>query len=77
MKPFQPPSAAAVQEIRRLSERHLSAEEREAYEQSPITPEERENTLELIDWFLRRYPTPLERLAYARRAARRWKKACP
>ena len=36
------------------------------------TPEERAADIELIAWFMRRYPTPEERLAYARRAYRRW-----
>lgn len=27
---------------------------------------------ELIDWFMRRYPTPRERLAYIRRKTREW-----
>jgi hypothetical protein len=61
-----------VEEIRRLSERRLSAEEFEAMEAVPIDAEERARTLELVDWFCRRYPTGAERLAYVRRAYRRW-----
>jgi len=38
---------------------------------------EGENLGELIDWFLRRYPTPAERLAYGRRAYARWLRAAP
>jgi hypothetical protein len=37
-----------------------------------LRSEERARTLELIDWFCRRYPTGAERLAYVRRAYRRW-----
>jgi hypothetical protein len=33
---------------------------------------EREAVMELVEWFRRRYPTPLARLAYARRAYARW-----
>ena len=38
---------------------------------------EEEDTRALIRWFRRRYPTPSERLAYARRAYRRWVAAHP
>jgi hypothetical protein len=33
---------------------------------------EREEILSLVAWFRRRYPTPADRLAYVRRAYRRW-----
>jgi hypothetical protein len=35
-------------------------------------PEEAEEALELIHWFLRRYPTPKERLDFARRTFEQW-----
>ena len=38
----------------------------------PISDEEREETLALVRWFCRRYPTADDRLAYVRRAYRRW-----
>lgn len=38
----------------------------------PLTDAERDETLALVRWFTRRYPTPAERLAYVRRAYRRW-----
>jgi hypothetical protein len=41
----------------------------------PIGPDEREGILALVAWFRRRYPTPAERLAYIRRAYRRWQGA--
>lgn len=63
---------ALVEEIRRLAERRLSAEEFQARLAVPIDAEERERVLALVDWFCRRYPTGAERLAYVRRAYRRW-----
>ena len=59
-------------ELRRLAERRLSADEVAASLAVPIQAEERERVLELIDWFCRRYPMPEDRLAYVRRATRRW-----
>ncbi len=55
--------------------RQLSVEEARAYLAQPITPQEREEVLGLVRWFTRRYPTPAERLAYARRAYARWTRA--
>lgn len=63
---------ALVEEIRRIAERRLSAEEFQALLAVPIDAEERERVLALVDWFCRRYPTGSERLAYVRRAYRRW-----
>jgi len=70
-KRFEPPPSDAVDEIRRLGERRLSAAEFDAYVNAPMSEEERAQVLELIEWFVRRYPTPAERLAYGRRAYRR------
>jgi len=64
--------SGTLAEIRRLVERRLSPEEFSALADAPILAEERERVLELIDWFCRRYPTPEARLAYVRRATRRW-----
>lgn len=63
---------ALVEEIRRIAERRLSAAEFQALLAVPIDAEERERVLALVDWFCRRYPTGSERLAYVRRAYRRW-----
>jgi hypothetical protein len=52
----------------------LSAEEAEAYLRAPVTDEERAGVLEQLRWFTRRYPTPLARLAYVRRATARWRR---
>jgi hypothetical protein len=41
----------------------------------PLGPAEEDESRSLIRWFRRRYPTPAARLAYARRAYRRWRSA--
>lgn len=55
-----------------VAERRLSSTEIDAYLQTPISDAERANVLEQVRWFLRRYPTGADRLAYVRRACRRW-----
>jgi hypothetical protein len=55
--------------------RELSDEEARAYLAHPITPEEREEVLALVRWFMTRYPTPAARLSYVRRAYARWARA--
>ncbi len=57
-----------------FAERTLSAEEARAYLDQPITDSEREGVLALRRWFCDRYPTPVERLAYVRRAYARWQR---
>jgi len=69
------PSPELVRKLRAISERRLSREEVEAALRIPISDSEREGILELIAWFRRRYPTPLDRLRYVRRAFRRWQSA--
>ena len=44
---------------------------------APSGEGERERTLELIAWFQRRYPTPIERLKAARRAMIRARRRMP
>ena len=39
---------------------------------APLTAEEIAETRALMEWFVRRYPTGAERLAYVRRATQRW-----
>ncbi|MGH9390020.1 MAG: hypothetical protein ACRD1Z_10420 [Vicinamibacteria bacterium] len=68
------PSAEVVERLRALGERRLSREEVEAALRTPVSDSEREEILALVAWFRRRYPTPLERLAYVRRAYRRWRR---
>jgi len=69
------PSPEARAQIRALAERVLSAEELRAALAVPLSEAEEEETRSLIRWFCRRYPTPSERLAYVRRAYRRWTSA--
>lgn len=65
----------AAGRVAHLVDRRVSPTElREAIER-PLTDEEREQILSLSRWFCRRYPTPLERLAYVRQAYRRWRRA--
>jgi hypothetical protein len=69
--PFVPPTPEQLARIRTLADRQLSPAELDAYVGAPWGDGEREAALELITWFTRRYPTPLERLRAARRAYRR------
>jgi len=69
------PSPEALARIRALSERQLSPDELEAALRTPVDETEREEILSLVAWFRRRYPTPADRLAYVRRAYRRWQAA--
>ncbi len=77
MKPLVPPTPAALETVRALAERQLSPEEIRAALARPIGEAEEEESRALIGWFRRRYPTPAERLTYARRAYRRWRAALP
>lgn len=71
------PDSGALARIRALSERQLSADEVRAALAVPLGEREEEESRALIRWFRRRYPTPAERLAYARRAYSRWQAAAP
>lgn len=53
-------------------ERQLSPVEVAAYLEAPVSDDERADARALVAWFRGRYPTGAERLAYARRAYRRW-----
>ena len=75
VQPIVPLSPEELEELRSLAERRLSLEEFEAYVRAPMSPREEADIFDLIGWFTRRYPTPLERLAYVRRAYKRWKAA--
>jgi hypothetical protein len=75
--PLAPPSAVALARLRALAERQLTPEEVRAALAQPLGAAEEEESRSLIRWFRRRYPTPAERLAYARRAYRRWLAAAP
>lgn len=73
MKPpvLHPPSADERAWIAQQATRRLSPEEFQSYVEAPVSEWERENAEALITWFTTRYKTPLERLAYARRAQAR------
>jgi hypothetical protein len=51
----------------------MSLDEARAYLDAPISTAEREEVLALVRWFTTRYPTGRDRLAYVRRAYRRWR----
>jgi len=72
VKAFAPPSPKAIARIQAIAERTLSAEEFRDALAVPLGEAEEEEARALIRWFRRRYPTPGDRLAYARRAYRRW-----
>ena len=61
----------------KVYERVLGAEELRAALAVPLGEAEAEEARSLIRWFRRRYPTPADRLAYARRAYRSWAAAGP
>lgn len=66
-----------VAEIRALADAPLPLAELVARWNRVIPEDEMAENISLIEWFSRRYPTPAERLAYARRAHRRWTRAIP
>jgi hypothetical protein len=74
---FVPPPPRVVAELRELANRKLSPDEFEAYVRAPMSDEEREEMDAFIDWFMRRYPTPADRLRYARHAAANMAKTMP
>ena len=71
------PSSETLARIRDFAERRLTPEEVEATLRIPIREEERAEVLALVSWFRRRYPTPADRLAYVRRAYKRWRAGTP
>ena len=75
MKRIGRPSAETRRRLERLSERRLTAEEMREALAVPLSDSEREESLSLIRWFRRRYPTAGGRLDYARRAYQRWSAA--
>jgi hypothetical protein len=77
VKRAAPPDPGGLARVRALSERQLSPEEVRAALAIPLGAAEEEESRSLIRWFRRRYPTPADRLAYARRAYRRWTAARP
>lgn len=74
---FMPPTPEEVARLRAEADRPLDLEAWRARAAVPISEHERDETLELIAWFTRRYPTPAARLRYARQAWARWSRAMP
>jgi hypothetical protein len=77
VKPLTPPGPQARARLHVLAERQLSPDEIRAALAVPLGADEEDGSRSLIRWFRRRYPTPAARLAYARRAYRRWRAAAP
>ncbi|HLA76172.1 MAG TPA: hypothetical protein VJU18_01205 [Vicinamibacteria bacterium] len=77
MRPLVPPGPEALARVRALAERVLGEQEFREALAIPLGEDEVAESRSLIRWFRRRYPTPGERLAYARRAYRRWAAALP
>jgi hypothetical protein len=75
VSPFTPPGPEALARAKQLAERVLEPEEFQRLLAVPIGEAEEEEARSLIRWFRRRYPTPADRLAYVRRAYRRWTKS--
>lgn len=57
----------AISAVEELAQRALSAEEFRSWADGEIPSSEMQDTIELIRWFVRRYPTPADRLRSARR----------
>ena len=68
-------TALERERIAAFAERSVTLAEAEAYLAAPIDEAERDALLDLVRWFTMRYPTPLERLAYVRRAFSRWQRS--
>jgi len=63
------------QHLAAFASRTLNQEEARDWLEAPIGDSEREQILDLVRWFTRRYPTPAARLAYVRAAYRRWQQS--
>jgi hypothetical protein len=59
--------AESIRRVEELARRQLSADEFRAWADGEIPPEEMAEMVALIRWFVRRYPTPADRLRSARR----------
>ena len=71
------PSSETLSRMREIAERQLTVEEFDAYVHAPMTEAERQEILASFIWFTKRYPTPGERLAAARRAYKQWAQGMP
>ena len=75
MTKLLPISPEARAKLAALADRRLSDDEWRAQMAIPLSADEIENTLALVRWFRGRYPDVASRLAYARRAYKRWRRA--
>jgi hypothetical protein len=71
------PDPETLGRLQEMAERRLTPEEFNAHVNAPMSEEERAEILANIEWFMRRYPTPAERLASARRAYAQWARSIP
>jgi hypothetical protein len=69
---IRPASPATRARLKALAEQPLPLDEWRRRLAIPLSPEEIEHTQALVRWFRHRYPTVGERLAYVRRAYKRW-----
>jgi hypothetical protein len=67
-----PASPETRTRLKALAEQPVPLEEWRRRVAVPLSPEEIEHAHALVRWFRRRYPTVGERLAYVRRAYKRW-----
>ena len=67
-----PPSPEAARRIAAIAERRLTPDAFEELVAAPWGDGEREDLREHIAWFLRRCPTPLDRLRWSRRRYLQW-----
>lgn len=72
MTRLSPATAEERAMLQALDEAPLPPEEFMRQVCAPMSDAERDEVAALAAWFLRRYPTGSERLAYVRRAWRRW-----
>ena len=59
--------ARAIREVESIAQRQLELDEFRAWADGEIPPDEMAEMVALIRWFVRRYPTPADRLRSARR----------
>ena len=69
---IRPASPETRARLKALAEQPLPLDEWRRRLAVPLSPEEIEHTQALVRWFRRRYPTVGDRLAYVRRAYKRW-----
>jgi hypothetical protein len=69
---IRPASPETRARLKALAEQPLPLDEWHRRLAIPLSPEEIEHTQALVRWFRGRYPTAGDRLAYVRRAYKRW-----